>query len=1152
MNQQLVNRPNLAMAPPFFVENICSCGYVVGPKHVPLKKKKKGGLLGVLNHCACPHCTKEWYYCVLCAYKMQAAGNAQLDRKRLLASVDSGRRHINKFHVVSKPESSATKVQSEDSNLHQNDDTVSLLEPLFSGALSDSEEAFPLAHDEPEEPEVLMFCPPQTRILNFSPAITKYILIAGDLIQQSFLSAALGPVVISNLQETTARFTWWDNPSKALKLLARYIKIGMVAKALGMHDKATFASVIKDFLDEPRSGIDLEIESPHTVEQFSQHFLNRTNIKCLMSTLPIPEVEMIARTSLSRITIADAVGYALAVPPATPLVNEKNDRYQSLIHSKRFATSIQHLVPPDDRGWEMRPTLAVLMNIWTDGWDPNRLSKSNRGSVWSATACFVVARVELDVTGQKASAPTLLTVVTQVLCCGTESEDHEAFFSGLRKEISQRHVNDDGRLLPSVAFCRLLSKDRAAGWVNLYLVPGVLLQDNPERRKSAGLLKGNSNLHPMFGVSCHFGKLCRPFAACGRCVERLWRCVRESDFNVAFSHECSSCLCWEIGALSDRNSYERRIKNIPRLADTDPGYWRQFQAGSLSFSDLKAAIEHASHMHCQLRQWSAKTVKEYLSMHCLNDEFIDDFMKHARKQLVFQEMNVPESPIWEDEQHRLDTIDHAKLHPEEYSLMPPMGVWCLFDVNDVVETPMHLAQNCQKALIRTALKYCATFERKAELTRSMSGLLEQVKALNLLHIRAMGFKNDKFGGYVAESYAAVGMLLPWLSSVVELPDMQPKPEKAPVKVPDPAKKKYDEWTIDENKRWMRLRKITPISGGNAQDFKDQVQECLQKDPSLAEAVEEPEEVGPPARRPRDEPPGTLRQLLLQAHLLFKHMFSKDLPGQRGRNRMKAQASLFLSLWEEVDKLAVPDREKPIAVAKYNTLGLLRAPESFIEFSNLRNLHEGGGMGEGIVKNLRRLCPTVARVRWSKNLIDAFYRQNTMEVFLEDLQHPIVRTFAKEDLLEEVGSEEEDDQLLADRTLYRKLKAWDATGKPTSEHPRNLLKKRKPFSVTYYQDKTDNSLSVGVIVDSGTIPVLMDKADVFQDPFGFKYIAVKSSNEVVKHVADDSVSCDGMTAVDHGIALPDLLWEHKNDVQRGVRRCAFMTNDWRWFDGDTFT
>ena len=59
------------------------------------------------------------------------------------------------------------------------------------------------------------------------------------------------------------------------------------------------------------------------------------------------------------------------------------------------------------------------------------------------------------------------------------------------------------------------------------------------------------------------------------------------------------------------------------------------------------------------------------------------------------------------------------------------------------------------------------------------------------------------------------------------------------------------------------------------------------------------------------------------------------------------------------------------------------PDHFVCFGLFRNLYEGGIIGEGMVKRLRKLCPSGVRDGWSRNMMSNFYRERSMAGLLFD-------------------------------------------------------------------------------------------------------------------------------------------------------------------------
>ena len=58
-------------------------------------------------------------------------------------------------------------------------------------------------------------------------------------------------------------------------------------------------------------------------------------------------------------------------------------------------------------------------------------------------------------------------------------------------------------------------------------------------------------------------------------------------------------------------------------------------------------------------------------------------------------------------------------------------------------------------------------------------------------------------------------------------------------------------------------------------------------------------------------------------------------------------------------------------------GLLQCRQHFVDYTYPHPLYKGGIEGEGMVKDLRPLCPNAVRAGWPLNLMNAYYRQNML-------------------------------------------------------------------------------------------------------------------------------------------------------------------------------
>ena len=95
-------------------------------------------------------------------------------------------------------------------------------------------------------------------------------------------------------------------------------------------------------------------------------------------------------------------------------------------------------------------------------------------------------------------------------------------------------------------------------------------------------------------------------------------------------------------------------------------------------------------------------------------------------------------------------------------------------------------------------------------------------------------------------------------------------------------------------------------------------------------LELPQIAQPPVDKSPKEPVTTeeIRQLVFWMQNMFRAIFCTDLCESSAKNRATASVMRFLSHIESLDLKMNPGREKPIWIAKYNFLGLLRICESF--------------------------------------------------------------------------------------------------------------------------------------------------------------------------------------------------------------------------------
>ena len=1160
----------------------------------PVFDKTGKHFVGTLKACVC-ECDgsrTEWFLCSECHKKHQRS--ARVFRKKHL-----GKRHMLTCKLVlGAMERLPARVVfpvHEKTDICSNESGQARKLPPTVNVPDPQDDNFPMESSSPE-------CLPDpstnhTELFSPSEPVEPSVIQASESLREYFdvVTKACGGRLDLAAATSTMRpsignksATWIfddDLKEEALTRLSLYLRIGTVASELGSNMRLVFASIIDDLQTQiiPRTGKHdnnekvFSIRLPSTVGEFISHYFNRTNSDSLMSVVPSPEVRRIEGTQLSHVSLSDAVAHAMMVPRLNSTLDHHHSRYKSLAVSSRIVRAVRMRIRPSDPSLEHRPHLLAAVFLWCDGWDPNRSSKSNRGSVWTCTACLVFFNL-LD---NGSCDP--VSVVNQVLCCGMEKEDHDPFFRRLRDETKTVFQDSRGGLLPQLGLYRFQRPSSGASveQVVIHVFVCAALMDQPERRDCVGLLRGNSIHHPLFGVACGFSNLPVPFEACDRCLERMIQQEADGGATREFDTRCDGCLCWDTDNLT-AVAY-RKPPSDPPPADI-PGARAHSGPTRIDFETCAKIWKACLNKYCYEKTWTAERVRQHFSVNGMSKVLVDQFVTRARQHILALEVENPGSPVWIDVDHRLDFLQEMA-NAEESFLLPPChpAAWDLFKVEEMVETPMHAAMNCQKAVLVTCLRFCTRFKKESEMVRQITPLLENIKSLKLEEVRAMPFNGEKFGGYVAETYRAAAMLMPWLSLVFLRVEMEPSKtsEETVVQLPDPRVKPHDKWTKKENSMWLKIRGIKFDGSSNAADLQDLVHKWRldPKCPDIKEKEDEEEDGMPHAR---DEPPSTLRRLLLQCHLFFQALFSETHHSAEGRNRALLRCKVFLTLWNKVDRLAVPKRDKPIHIAKFNSICLLRCCESFLEHGLVRNLHEGGEMGEGIVKHLREFCHPVAKDKWSLNLVHAFYRNASMRLLLHDMDRPLAFADAEEQQpLEgrETAGSESQAAPTGDSSMHtanigsspiwqnpnppsvasrrndgsfwslkcRRHRTHDSHGSATDEHPSNLMSRRLPISAVAHRCAETGRIQFSVATTKGFLLMKLNQQHLHHDALGFRYFGFEATPHLVEVKPDGGTDCLKLKFHCCCLMLPYLL--EAEDVV--APRYAVISHQWHWFDGETF-
>ena len=145
---------------------------------------------------------------------------------------------------------------------------------------------------------------------------------------------------------------------------------------------------------------------------------------------------------------------------------------------------------------------------------------------------------------------------------GDGSEDHTVIMKKLYAELK----NFIESLTKKPKCFQFVSRAHEGFLCNFYVNSNIeYIMDNPERRANFGLLAGNSSIHTLFGLSCIFKKLQKPFHACNRCCQELSKYCLHKNWNFAPPEpKCESCHGFLLKNLLESGSYTEPIYKPPK------------------------------------------------------------------------------------------------------------------------------------------------------------------------------------------------------------------------------------------------------------------------------------------------------------------------------------------------------------------------------------------------------------------------------------------------------------------------------------------------------------------------------------------------------------------------------------------------------------
>jgi len=349
--------------------------------------------------------------------------------------------------------------------------------------------------------------------------------------------------------------------------------------------------------------------------------------------------------------------------------------------------------------------------------------------------------------------------------------------------------------------------------------------------------------------------------------------------------------------------------------------------------------------------WSISNMKAYLKVNGLNEDAIGSICARSRNVRDFNDSLKAYVEQGVEEEY-YDLKYEREKNPVLFEIWKYPAVWERgTELSQHIDTIMHLVfLGVVKTTILMIHQYIADCERVQQFIYYATNLFESVSKYKLSWCKSIPYKKGSLGGWVSENFIAACRLMNWFYSGLDVVI------KEDVIILAPEGKPQSKWTKKENMSWLKIRGLT--TKGLALELKERVSECMNHP------------AGPPDILP---PRGSYVPYIFDVLTSLKAMVARIMiknVTEESINDVDIHIKIFLQCFHRFDiTMQKKDVEtKPKWLTSYNFISLTNIPNILEQFGPVRNLWEGGGLGEKIIQLMK---PTWFgfRKNWQVNMMD---------------------------------------------------------------------------------------------------------------------------------------------------------------------------------------
>ena len=281
----------------------------------------------------------------------------------------------------------------------------------------------------------------------------------------------------------------------------------------------------------------------------------------------------------------------LSLGPYPAAISTSKNKRITHISDSNIANEVMNRVVKANPNVVRDDIVVVLGTQWSDDFEPNGSSKSNRGSAWMKTLTFISdTNTKNDIMN------------TYPLSIDLKYSSHDCIEEHFIKEC-----NDLCSGKNNIFYCSRRSKN-----LRVYFKIIASLGDQPERRSMNYIMLGNSTHSSRYGYTANVGVISRYLPPCDNCFAGM----KKDMYYLQQDMNCIHCVNWNLMSTSSLLTYGPP-KNYPNEKMTN----LKLRPKELTFELLKKSIDKAAKM-LMTGDWNDNNViilKSLVSVCCMTN-----------------------------------------------------------------------------------------------------------------------------------------------------------------------------------------------------------------------------------------------------------------------------------------------------------------------------------------------------------------------------------------------------------------------------------------------------------------------------------------------------------------------------------------------------